>query len=93
MNNLPLAEDDVLCWTNRRIESTFAFLKAVDRRFTTMRPETVQMVSMSMQNHLSAWIVANADAISSVGAYTAYRQLKEKRAAQFTLESAMADFQ
>ena len=93
MQHLPLAEDTILCWTNRRIESTFAFLKAVNRRFDTMTSENVQMISMAMQNHLSAWIVANADAISSVGAYTAYRQLKEKRAAQFTLESAMADFQ
>ena len=93
MHDIPLAEDDVLCWTNRRVESTFAFLKAVDKRFATMTSENVQMVSMSMQNHLSAWIMANGDSISSVGAYTAYVKLKERRAALFTLESAMEKFQ
>ena len=93
MQHLPLAEDTILCWTNRRIESTFAFLKAVNRRFDTMTSENVQMVSMAMQNHLSAWIMANGEEISSVSAKKAYLDLKERRAAQFTLETAVEEFQ
>ena len=58
-----------------------------------MTSENVQMVSMAMQNHLSAWIMANGEEISSVSAKKAYLDLKERRAAQFTLETALEEFQ
>ena len=92
MYNLPLDEDEVLSWTNRRVESTFAFLKAVDMRYSTMTTENIQMVSMAIQNHLSAWIMSNGQSISSGGAYKAYLDLREKRAQQFTLQYAMDNF-
>ena len=92
MYNLPLDDDEVLSWTNRRVESTFAFLKAVDRRYSTMTTENIQMVSMAIQNHLSAWIISNGESISSVGAHRAYLELREKRAQQFTLQWALDNF-
>ena len=92
MYNLPLDDEAVLSWTNRRVESTFAFLKAVARRCSIMTTENIQMVSMAIQNHLSAWIMSNGESISSVGAHRAYMELREKRAQQFTLQWAMDNF-
>ena len=58
-----------------------------------MTAENIEMVSMCMQNHLSAWIMAHGDSISKAGADRVYRELKEKRLESFTLESALEDFE
>ena len=57
-----------------------------------MTTDNIQMVSMAIQNHLSAWIISNGESISSGGAYKAYLELREKRAQQFTLQWAMDNF-
>ena len=70
-----------------------AFLKAVDRKFTTMGDEHVQMVSMSIQNHLALWMASHPESIPNHGADRAYHELRRKRAERFTLESAIERFE
>ena len=50
------------------------------------------MVSMAIQNHLALWLVSNQDAIPTHGADAAYHDLRRKRAEQFTLETALENF-
>ena len=51
MGSLPIADDKVLVWENRRLESSFAYLKSVYRRFSTMTIDNIQMVARSRQCH------------------------------------------
>ena len=67
-------------------------MKAVDHKFTTMTADHVQMVAMSMQNHLSVWMATNTDSIPIHGADRAYHDLRRKRADRFTLETALHQF-
>ena len=68
-------------------------MKAVDRKFTTMSDEHVQMVSMSIQNHLALWMSSNPEAIPNHGADRAYHELRRRRAERFTLETAIEEFE
>ena len=67
-------------------------MKAVDHKFTTMTGDHVQMVAMSMQNHLSVWMATNMDSIPAHGADRAYHDLRRKRADRFTLEAGLQQF-
>ena len=58
-----------------------------------MTGENVQMVSMSIQNHLALWMSSNPQAIPNHGADRAYHELRRKRAERFTLETALERFQ
>ena len=58
-----------------------------------MTGENVQMVSMSIQNHLSLWMSSNSQAIPNHGADRAYHELRRKRAERFTLETALEQFE
>ena len=57
-----------------------------------MTADHVQMVAMSIQNHLALWMAHNTDCIPTHGADRAYHSLRRKRAERFTLETALEYF-
>ena len=92
IRSLPISDDKVVPWKNRRIESAFAYLKWVDRKYNTMTDSNIQMVSMSKMNHLVSWIQSNDGSISTTSAIASYNDLRRKREAEFTLEAAIENF-
>ena len=89
---LPIPDEKLVPWTNRRIESAFAYLKWVDRKYNTMTDSNIHMISMSKMNHLVSWIQSNNGSISTTSATASYYDLRRKREAEFTLEAAIESF-
>ena len=92
VRSLPISDAKVVPWTNRRIESAFAYLKWVDRKYGTMSDSNIHMISMSKMNHLVSWIQSNDEQASANSALAAYYELRRKREAEFTLEAAIENF-
>ena len=77
----------------RRVESTFAFLKATARFYATMTGNNVANLARSRQNHLDIWLKYNRGAFQSGSVKQAYeRQIARYREA-FTLNDAMTAFE
>ena len=92
MGSISVDDDCVMQWSQRRIESTFAFLKCCARRFETMRDENVSMLARARQNHTSTWVAWNLDLISDASTKEAYYERMEKYEHDFTLEQAIESF-
>ena len=92
MGNLPITDDKVLVWKNRRLESSFAFLKSVYRRFSTMTMENIQMVARSRQCHTSTWLASHLDEIDDGSVKEAYLRQIERYENAFTIEEAIENF-
>ena len=92
IRSLPIPNEKVVPWTNRRIESAFAYLKWVDQKYNTMTDSNIHMISMSKMNHLVSWIQSNNGSISTTSATESYYDLRRKREAEFTLEAAIENF-
>ena len=92
MGSLPIEDDKVLVWENRRIESTFAYLKSVYRRFSTMTIDNIQMVARSRQCHTSAWLAHHLDEIDDGSVKEAYLRQTERYQNAFTIEEAIENF-
>ena len=92
MSDLGIADDYVMEWSQRRIESSFAFLKCIAKRFETMRLENVQVLARARQNHTSSWVAYDLDKISDHSVKKAYYERMEKYEHDFTLEDAVESF-
>ena len=92
VRSLPISDNKVVPWTNRRIESAFAYLKTVDKKFSTMIASNVHMIAVSKMNHLASWIQSNSQVASTSSARASYYELRRKREAEFTLEAAIEEF-
>ena len=92
MGTLPLSDDHVMEWSQRRIESSFAFLKCSAKRFDTMRVENIQVLARARQNHTSSWVAYDLDKISDRSVKQAYYERMEMYEHDFTLEDAMESF-
>ena len=77
----------------RRVESTFAFLKAIARFYATMTGNNVANLARSRQNHLDIWLKHNRGAFQCGSVKQSYeRQVAQYREA-FTLNDAMTAFE
>ena len=92
MGFLPISDDKVLVWENRRLESSFAFLKSVYRRFNTMTIDNIQMVARSRQCHTSTWLASHLDEIDDGSVKEAYLRQIERYEQAFTIEEAIENF-
>ena len=92
MKDLPIPDSKLVEWTNRKVESAFAYLKSCDKKFSTMLSANVQMTALSKMNHISSWLQSNRHRVSSASAKADYYELRRKREAQFTLETAVEEF-
>ena len=92
MGDLPITDDKILVWENRRLESSFAFLKSVYRRFSTMTMENIQMVARSRQCHTSTWLASHLDEIDDGSVKEAYLRQIERYENAFTIEEAIENF-
>ena len=90
--DLPIEDSKVMEWTNRKVESAFAYLKQVDRKYTTLANANLQMISLAKMNHLSSWLQTNSHRVSSASAKADYYELRRKRESEFTLEMAVDEF-
>ena len=70
------------------MESTFAFLKACSRRYSTMTDVNVASISRARQNHLSTWLRFNKDAFEGGSVKQAYIAQIQRNEDAFTLEEA-----
>ena len=77
----------------RRVESSFAFLKATARYYATMTGNNVANIARARQNHLSLWLKHNCDAIHSGSVKKDYELQMERYGEAFTLEDAMTAFE
>ena len=59
IRDLPISDSKFVEWTNRKVESAFAYLKSCDRKFSTMLTANVQMTALSKMNHISSWLQSN----------------------------------
>ena len=92
MGSLPIADNKVLVWENRRLESSFAYLKSVYRRFSTMTIDNIQMVARSPQCHTSTWLANNLDEVDDGSVKEAYLRQIERYEQAFTIEEAIENF-
>ena len=92
IKDLPIPDSKLVEWTNRKVESAFAYLKSCDRKFSTMLSANVQMTALSKMNHISSWLQSNRHRVSSASAKADYYELRRKREVQFTLETAVEEF-
>ena len=92
IRDLPISDSKFVEWTNRKVESAFAYLKSCDRKFSTMLTANVQMTALSKMNHISSWLQSNRHRVSSASAKADYYELRRKREVQFTLETAIEEF-
>ena len=92
MDDIGVSDDCVMQWTQRRIESGFAYLKCCGRRFDTMRGENVQMLARARQNHTSAWVAWDLELISDASTKEAYYERMEQYEYDFTLNDALESF-
>ena len=90
--DLPIADSKIMEWTNRKVESAFAYLKQVDRKFGTMGNANIQLTSMAKMNHLSSWLQSNSHRVSTASAKADYYELRRKRESEWTLEMAVDEF-
>ena len=87
MGYLPIGDDQVLVWENRRMESSFAYLKSVFRRFSTMTIDNIQMVARSRQCHTSTWLAHHLDEVDDESVKKAYFRQIEKYEHAITIRS------
>ena len=92
MSDLGIDDDYVMEWSQRKMESSFAFLKSMDRRFDTMRPENVQVLARARQNHTSSWVAYDLEKITDHSVKKAYYERMEKYEHDFTLADAVESF-
>ena len=92
MGALPIADDKVLVWENRRLESSFAYLKSVYRKFSTMTMDNIQMVARSRQCHTSTWLAHHLDEVDDGSVKEAYLRQIEQYEHAFTIEEAIENF-
>ena len=92
MGALPIADDKVLVWENRRLESSFAYLKSVYRKFSTMTMDNIQMVARSRQCHTSTWLAHHLDEVDDGSVKEAYLRQIEQYEHAFTIEEAIEHF-
>jgi len=77
----------------RRVESSFAFLKATARYYATMTGNNVANIARARQNHLAAWLRLNRDAVNSGSVKEAYERQIARYQEAFTLNDAMTAFE
>ena len=92
MGNLPIPDHHLMPWCNRRMEQTFAYVKSVDRRFSTMNMKNIHLIARSQQCHTPLWLARNLDVIDDSSVKKAYYEEIEKYENAFTLEEAMEAF-
>ena len=92
MRDLPIPDEKAVEWTNRRVESAFAYLKSIDKKFSTMITDNVQMTALAKMNHISSWLQSNRHRVSTASARADYYELRRKRETSFTLEMAVEEF-
>ena len=77
----------------RRVESTFAFLKATARYYMTMTGNNVANLARARQNHLDIWLRHNREAIHSGSVKLSYERQIQRYQEAFTLDDAMTAFE
>ena len=77
----------------RRVESTFAFLKATARFYSTMTGNNVANLARARQNHLDLWLKNHRGAIHSGSVKEAYERQIARNQEAFTLQDAMTAFE
>jgi len=77
----------------RRVESTFAFLKATARYYMTMKGNNVANLARARQNHVDIWLRHNRDAIHSGSVKLSYERQIQRYQEAFTLNDAMTAFE
>ena len=80
-------------WCFRRVESTFAFLKATARFYSTMTGNNVANLARARQNHLDLWLKHNRGAINSGSVKESYERQIARYEEAFTLNDAMSAFE